>query len=362
MNYLGERFPGIGNALETVGLMLAPTSLSSHAITHAGRQRLVYVKHDESSGRLYGGNKVRKLDYLLARARQRGARAVATFGAVGSHHALATALYAEALGFEPICFLGHQPSIDHVRDALGAHVAIGTRIVRYGGDRAKRVRTLRQHLHRDKTWVIPAGGSSWLGAVGFVDAGLELANQLAESGEAPPARIYVANGTMGTAAGLALGLALGDVDTEVHAVRVTDEAFASRERTFRLMVRIATLLNGIDDRFPADLPRRARIRHRGAFVGDGYTRPTTASEAAIDAARDALGLTLETTYTAKASAALFADTASRAAGDAPLMFWNTYNARPLPTHESLTLEDTGLPADFARYFDSPDTDSPPASS
>lgn len=362
MNYLGERYPVIGRTLATAGLTLAPTGLTSHPVAHAGRERLVYVKHDEASGKLYGGNKVRKLDYLLARARQRGARAIATFGAVGSHHALATALYARELGFEPICFLGHQSSVDHVREALAAHVAIGTRIVRYGGDRANRIRVLREHLHRQKTWVIPAGGSSWLGAVGFVDAGLELASQLARSGEAPPARVYVANGTMGTAAGLALGLALADVDTEVHAVRVTDEAFASREGTLRLMTRTAALLNRIDSRFPADLPRRARIRHRGEFVGDGYTRPTTASEAAIAEAREALSLTLETTYTAKACAALLADTAARAAGDAPLLFWNTYNAQPLPTTAGLTLEDTRLPADFARYFDSPDAASSPASS
>nr|MDJ0907351.1 pyridoxal-phosphate dependent enzyme [Woeseiaceae bacterium] len=220
-NFLGQHCPGIGSSLPVADLVNAPTPLTRHEITIGNTAAEIWIKHDEASGSLYGGNKVRKLAYILARAQQRRAQAIATFGAVGSHHALATALYARALGFEAICLLGHQSSTEHVREALSAHVANGTRIVRYGGDRRQRIATLRRTFRAQRTWVVPAGGSSWLGAVGFIDAALELAQDLAASGSQHPRRLYVANGTMGTVAGLGLGLALAGLDVEVQAVRIT---------------------------------------------------------------------------------------------------------------------------------------------
>ncbi len=356
---LAREFPGIARALPVAGLLSAPTDLTRHQLALGNETQAVIVKHDETSGAPYGGNKVRKLDYVLARARERGAKQVATFGAVGSHHALATALYARAEGFEAICFLGHQPSTEHVYQTLAAHVANGTRIVRFGGSYANRLELLRRHFREAKTWVVPSGGSSWLGTVGFVDAGLEFAEQLRALGGELPRRLYVANGTMGTVAGLGLGLALAESVVEVQAVRVTSEAYCSRDGTYRLMHKTAELLHALDPRFPPGLAEEARIRFRHAFVGDGYTRPTPMSEAAVALAREQLSLDLENTYTGKAFAALLADAAGN--NDEPLAFWNTYNARPLPGRSNVTLEDTGLPEDFARYFPSEDASSSPSS-
>ena len=347
---LGNQFPVIAAALPVAGLARLPTPLTQHEIRTGDAELQVWVKHDERCGEIYGGNKVRKLDYLLARARDRGARTVATFGAVGSHHALATALYSRALGFAAICFLGHQASVEHVRETLSAHVANRTRIVRYGGTRADRIRILRQTLSGKSAWVVPAGGSSWLGAVGFVDAGLELANQLAAQRSKLPLRLYVANGTMGTVAGLALGLALADLDIEIHAVRVSSAAFANEDALRKLMAKVSCLLHRIDARFPADLAKRTRITFRHEFIGDGYTRPTPTSDRALRVAEYALGLKLETTYTAKAFAALLADSVADAHRGGPLLFWNTYNAVALPEVHAIALGDTGLPDDFARYF------------
>jgi len=307
----------------------------------------VVVKHDEHSGVLYGGNKVRKLDYILARAQKLGATRIATFGAVGSHHALATALYAKRLGMAATCFLGHQPNVAHVYETLVAHVANGTELIRFGDPRQQKITLPPGGLRRNRTWVVPAGGSSWLGVVGFIEAALEFAAQL-EGSELPrPRRLYVANGTMGTAAGLALGLALAELPVELNAVRVTSEDYASGTGVIRLMQKTAALLHRIDRRFPGDLAERAHIRFRDGFVGDGYSRPTPEGERALQVAREELGLILETTYTAKAFAALLADE-----GPGPLAFWNTYNAAPLPSAGTVRLEDTGLPQDFARYFPS----------
>ena len=120
-------------ALPRAGLLTAPTPLRRHSLAVGGRVHRLVVKHDERSGELYGGNKVRKLDYLLGNALEKQADVVATFGAIGSHHALATALYGRHFGMTPVCFLGHQASVEHAYATLAAHVANGTRIVRFGG-------------------------------------------------------------------------------------------------------------------------------------------------------------------------------------------------------------------------------------
>ena len=345
--YLQQRFAGLDAALPVAGLAQTPTPVSHHGLTLECGERTVIVKHDEHSGVLYGGNKVRKLDYILARAQKLGATRVVTFGAVGSHHALATALYAKRLGMAPTCFLGHQPNVAHVYETLAAHVANGTELIRFGDPRQKKVTLPLHGLRRNRTWVVPAGGSSWLGVVGFIEAALEFAAQLKASELPPPQRLYVANGTMGTAAGLALGMALAELPVEINAVRVTSEDYASRSGVMRLMQKTVALLHRIDSRFPDDLPERTKVRFRDNFVGEGYSRPTPEGERAVRLAKQELGLTLETTYTAKAFAALLADE-----GSAPLAFWNTYNAVPLPSAGEIRLEQTGLPQDFARYFSS----------
>jgi D-cysteine desulfhydrase len=329
-----------------------PTPLEYASLRIAGnRHPRIAIKRDDLSGLAYGGNKVRKLEYLLRRARDRGATRVATFGAVASNHALATTLYAARNGFRCVCFLGHQAKTPQASLALALHLQYGTEVVRFGGPRGQRVATLRHHLGQRDTWVIPAGGSCWLGALGFVNAGLELAAQLAASGATAPDRLYVANGTMATAAGLALGLALAGLDTAVHAIRVTENRFANREGMWRLVRKTAAMMRSLDGTVPADLADGTRLEFRDEFFGGGYAVSTPAADAALAVAREQLGLALETTYTGKALAALLEDARDPRIADRNLLFWNTYNSRPLPSVDLAATDLTRLPAEFLRYFD-----------
>ena len=331
---LALRYPAIAAALPRAGLCNTPTPLCRHSLAIGGHLSRLLVKHDEKSGELYGGNKLRKLDHLLGGALNRGAEFVATFGAIGSHHAIATALYGRHLGMTPICFLGHQASVERVYATLAAHVANATRIVRFGGTPQERFRLVRAQLRGRR----------------FIDAALEFGAQLQRLGTQRPVRLYVASGTMGTTAGLALGFALAGANVEVQAVRVTSARYVNPAAIRRLMQRTVRMLRRIDPGFPARLEDRTRIRLRDEFAGDGYTRPTPAGREAMLVARQQLGLELENTYTAKAFAALLHDVAKP--DDAWPAFWNSYNARPLPTYRNARLKDTTLPADFARYFPS----------
>jgi D-cysteine desulfhydrase len=347
--YISHAFPRLAVKIPRLPLAELPTPIDAHTVRLGGKAHAIAIKRDDLTGKLYGGNKVRKLEYLLHKAARKNARCIATFGTVASNHALATALYAHQLGYESMCFLSHQTRTPSAARALGIHLHNDTKIIRYGGSRQNRIATLRENLQQPGVFLIPPGGSNWLGAMGFVNAGLELAAQIAACEVDEPGRLYVANGTMATAVGIALGLALSGSDTEVHAVQVTENFVSSPDAMRRLLAKTAFVMHQLDEAVPADLASRARYQFRSGFLGDGYARTNAATDSAIATARDHLGLQLEATYTGKAMAALLDDLeAIPSAGS--VMFWNTYNSRPLPAATEAPARNDKLPGDFRRYF------------
>ena len=164
-----------------------------------------------------------------------------------------------------------------------------------------------------------------------------------------PDKLYVATGTMGTAAGLGIGLRLAGLDTEVQAVRVSMTHIASDERLERLIQKISLMLRRFDESIPEDLANTIRVKMRHRFFAGGYARSDRATDDAIMLASQQLGLALEPTYTGKAMAALLHDLAG-AAGES-LMFWNTYSSAPTPIIEPSKLDFDSLPDEFRRYVD-----------
>ena len=311
-DYLAAAYPILGERLPKMQLADLPTPLEQYSIdTHAGA-RSILVKRDDLSSTSYGGNKIRKLEYILRRAVDRNAARVATFGSAGSNHALATAIHARNMGLECTCFLAHQARTPKIPYTLNMHRRLGTEIVRYGGD-IDVLPLFRKYLQHRRAWVIPLGGSSWLGAVGFVNAGLELAAQVAEADVPCPERIYIANGTMGSVTGLLLGLAAAELPTEVHAVRVVDSDIASPASLDRLLRKTANLLNRHDPAFDAGIVDRVRVRWRDEFFANGYAKFDDRMDRAVRLADETAGLHLETTYTGKAMA--------------DSMNWNRYSTR-----------------------------------
>ncbi len=306
------------------------------------------IKHDDQTSALYGGNKIRKLEYILQRAKDRDAQRIATFGAAGSNHALATAIHANQLGMSCTCFLAHQKSTPNVSTTLRKHLQLGTELVRYGG-RVDHLKLFREYLHNRDAWVIPLGGTCWLGVVGFVNAGLELAAQIESGDTETPDRIYIANGTMGSVAGLAIGLALAGLATKIHAVRVADNRYARREVLQRLMSKTASLMNRLDPSLPIASANPGNIVWRGEFYAGGYAVADSATLEAVEFANQDCGLTLDTTYTGKAFAAMLSDLRSGDIGH--FLFWNTYNSCPVNVPPAHLQPMSGLPDEFQRYFD-----------
>lgn len=350
MKQLAERYPALAETLPFTPLACLPTPLEP-ARRLAGRLDIAAldIKRDDLSGEIYGGNKVRKLEHLLADALARECDAVLSFGAVGSNHLLATAIYARQLGLACYGVVSDQPPTPKVAATLRYHALLGTCLV-HAPDMAA-IRQAERSLaegHRGGPaglYRIPWGGSSWLGATGFVNAALELATQVA----APPDRIYLANGTMGTAVGLAIGCRLLDWPTRIIGVRVSPLGSNTGEYGRRLFLETTSELHRRDPAFPALEDAFRNLDVRDGFLGDGYAVPTEAAREAIGLAAEEAGLDLDMTYTGKAMAALVSDARAGRLRNRRVLFWLTYNSRPYPAGLD-RVSTAGLPAGLRRYL------------
>ncbi|MFZ1623273.1 MAG: pyridoxal-phosphate dependent enzyme [Gammaproteobacteria bacterium] len=330
-----RRFPQLAARLPWQALADLPTALEAAPRFGAalGIPSLL-VKRDDLSGRPYGGNKVRKLEYLLGDALARGCDAVLTFGAAGSNHALATAIYARQLGLDCHAVISDQVQTPWVADTLRWHLQLGTQLTpaaSYPQMLATAATIRAQHPGgAERVYEIPWGGSSPLGTLGFVAAGFEIAAQLADLGLEEPARIYLACGTMGSVAGLLLGLYLADSDATVVGVPILPQERVTAPAVGALCKAAHQEMQQRDASVPSCPDLLSRLEFRSAFFGTGYAEATREGLEAMQLARDLADLKVETTYTAKALACLIADARSgRLAGCTPV-FWQTWNSQPKP--------------------------------
>jgi 1-aminocyclopropane-1-carboxylate deaminase/D-cysteine desulfhydrase-like pyridoxal-dependent ACC family enzyme len=337
---LFERCPKM-RALPHVALGSFPTPVArcDDLAVAAGAGGL-WVKRDDLSGELYGGNKVRKLEFLLGEALAAGATDVITFGAAGSNHALATAIYGAQQSLKVHSMLIPQHDAPYVGRNLRASVAVGADLHPFAdADEAMRgAAALRKRLRAAsgrEPLVIPFGGTTPGSTVGFVNAAFELAEQV-EAGELPePDLMYVTLGSMGTAAGLVLGLRAAGLRTRVVAVPVITEDEGHAQRLLDLVLETQALLAATDPSFPVREWGAGDFDVASGFVGDGYAVPTEKGNEAVALAAEACGLKLEGTYTAKTLSALLAHGRSGALEGRNVVFWNTYNSRDItPLAES----------------------------
>ncbi len=322
MREIERRFPGT-RSIARIAIASLPTPVEQLAVATKAR---VYCKRDDLTSPRYGGNKVRKLEYLLADARRTGAETIVTMGALGSHHVLATSIFGSAEGFDVHAVLIPQPYTIHVEENLRADVAAGATLHRAPNAilaaTSMYAIASRLRLRGKKPYVIGPGGSSPIGALGYVEAGLELAAQV-DRGELPePTAVFLSLGSGGTAAGLALGLAAAGIQARIVAVRATEKYMFHRAMLEVLLRRAQSILRAAEPRFPdvASIALRNVVIDEGE-LGRGYGHATQASARALNVARER-GLELDGTYTSKAFAALLRDADQQGS----LLFLNTLSS------------------------------------
>lgn len=322
---LFDSFPALRATLDPISLCQLPSPV--RAVPNLSVN--AWIKHDDISALEYGGNKMRKLEFVLADVRRRGARRIVTLGADGSNAAVATAMVCQQFGlaFRLISFpqppsktvSGNQALLKHYGADITVTKSLGAAIACWALD--------PRRLHRDNYFMM-AGCSQPVAVFAYINAALELAHQV-QAGECPmPAHLVVAAGSCSTAAGLSLGASLALPGCQVHAIQVAPTRLGpieicSAQRVNQIRQQGWQMLR---QHFPAlqKQPDANLIWHED-YLGTGYGENTLKTKVAIHGAQQ-LGMALEHTYTGKAFAA-YCDLLNQQRG--PIMFWNTFNSQPL---------------------------------
>ena len=254
--------------------------------------RNIYVKRDDLSGLGLGGNKVRKLEFLLADAKKQGAEIVFTTGGAQSNHAMLTAAAAGKLGMKAVLVLKKRGVTECAGNQLLERL-MGTDVRFVDTDDYaciyEEMDRIGQEMGRPY-YKIPCGGSNALGTLGYVDCAREIAGQGVSFDH-----IVCAEGSGGTMAGLSLGAKLFLPGTKVHGIMVDNDRFD--EITLSLMREAAELLD-------ASLELTAQDFHLRDMCGPGYAIASEAGNAAVSLMAELEGLFLDPVYTGKAFAGL----------------------------------------------------------
>jgi len=296
----------------------------------------ILVKRDDLTGLGLGGNKARKLEYLLAHALAEGATALITTGAVQSNHARMTAAAAAMCGLESHLVLtstGADPAdegnllLDRLFGAQVYFVPSVDPMLAVGHDDAMVAEVAsRIRARGGRPYVIPVGGSSAVGALGYVAGTVELAAQLDAIG-ARPSRLYFGSGSRGTQAGLTLGAHLAGMPYRLHGVAVSAGEPEKIERARRVAGEAAALLGA------GDAVKAVEFFTDQHFIGEGYGLPTAAALDALRLVARTEALVLDPTYTSKAMAALVAHVrAGQIAASETVVFLHTGGSPALFTN------------------------------
>ena len=265
----------------------------------------LWIKRDDCTGLASGGNKTRKLEYLMAEAVQQGADTVITQGATQSNHARQTVAIAAKLGMQSHIILEDRTGysfedykhsgnvfLDHLYGASVSEVPIDTDMNAAMVQLADKLRDQGR-----KPYIIPGGGSNALGALGYVTCALELANQANDMGVAFDCLVH-ATGSAGTQAGLVVGLYGARTQIPVYGVGVRAAKPAQEERVYKLACDTADLLG-----VPGCVQREDVVANCD-YVGPGYGKPTPGMIEAVTMFARLEGLLLDPVYSGKGAAGL----------------------------------------------------------
>ena len=341
MTALFDVLPALRDRTAWLALGELPTPIDEASVVLRARALPgeLWLKRDDRSSPIYGGNKLRLLEHLLAEAKQHGASQVYSTGAIGSNFAIATALHAPRVGLEPgaICF---QQATTPESERSHAVLAARARVVQL-----PHWSLLPLAVERVKRRASRAGGQAVVlsqvrfeaqALLGYVGAGLELAQQVAAGVCPAPARVVLPIGSAATTAGIVAGLSLarkiglwGAPAPTVAAVRIAPWPLSRRGRVLALAEKALAGVASLTGDAALGLTRAELVPLELVTdqLGSGYPQPTPAGVSARLAFASAGFPILDDTYSAKAAAHVLQIVGS---SPGPVLLWCTKSSAALP--------------------------------
>lgn len=315
-------YPKLEPVFPHISFCSFPTPVKHYPAIHNN----LWIKHDDKSGLLYGGNKTRKLEFILAQAMQRNKTHVITFGGTGTNHGLATAIHCKKLGLKCTVLLFDQEDSLIAQKNFQGMKSAGANLIHCGSLASTAFSFyVTQRLLHPSAYFLFAGGSNEEGCLAFINAAFELKQQLTSSNEPYPDVIFCSVGSTGTLAGLTLGCHLADLPIKVIGVRVAESHLGpiptcTESNVTALMKNTLKKIRSADSDIAAALPLVNLIN---GYFGEGYGVATTEGENAETVFSES-GILLEQTYTAKAAAAALDYCTQHP--DQRVLYWHTFNS------------------------------------
>lgn len=320
---LFEAFPRLKEGIPFLAIAKLPTPIE--ALPQLAPN--LWVKRDDKTNSLYGGNKIRKLEFILADVLRSGKKELVSFGAIGTNHGVATSIYCLQMDIPLQMMLFAQPVTPQVQQNLKLMHRFNAQL-HYQGSLFKTAAKfyLGKWLRGRDRYYLFAGGSTIQGCLAFVNAAFELKQQI-DAGLLPePDYIYCPVGSNATLAGLTLGCGLAGINSQLIGVRVAPSHIgpipACTFSTVRKLQRACY-------QFLCDLEPRikehklTKFQLMDNYYGDGYGHASKEGEWAQEMFEQA-ELELDPTYTAKTAAAALNACAN--SPDKKILYWHTYNS------------------------------------
>ncbi len=288
--------------LKKVNLGHYPTPIEKmENITKMLGKGTLYIKRDDKTGPAFGGNKTRKLEYLLQEALDNGCTAVMTFGGTQTNHGRTTVGAAVKLGLKPILVLSGEDT-GYLSGNLTLDALMGADIY-FVKDSSKLQEVTNDVIKKyeqkgDKVYVVPVGGSNLLGAAGYIMSVKEILNQMKED-NLKIDHIVCTVGSMGTFAGLILGAKYFNAPFDIIAVPVSPAPIGQKEKDVVKYANEVSEYHGLGITITENDVKIAYGPEEAPYSGEEYNKPDPITREAIITAAKLEGIMLDPTYTGK---------------------------------------------------------------
>lgn len=360
-NPLFKAYKELGSKLSYYSLAQLPSPVySCKNLEKLFPKTKLFVKDDGAflpgDSPVMGANKIRKLNYILADALAIEAKSIITFGCVGSNHLAQVALSASSLGLTCYNLMLNQHKNSFIERNLALQSVYGAHLVFCSSqeERRKTAILLYEELREKEgvtPYVIPTGGSSARGTVGYVQAAYELIDQIQAGALTMPDLIYLPVGSAGIAAGILLGLA--SLKLPIHVVCVLTEpdndSCALASKIEKLFYATQEFIRSYDSSFPRCLLSDMSYAINSLYAGESYGLCTPEAAEAIAVMSTYENLILDEVYSSKTFAALLNDLKEGVGKDKTVLFWNSFCSFGF-LKERTSFDSTKLPDALRAYF------------